>query len=79
MGSKNLKAIVVKGTGKVKVADESRFREAVRAANESIRNNKLIQEGLSKYGTLTMVPAAQAMGIGTVNNYSGGVMEEEVA
>ena len=79
MGSKNLKAIVVKGTDKVKVADESRFREAVRAANENIRNNKLIQEGLSKYGTLIMVPGAQAMGIGTVKNYSRGVMEEEVA
>jgi len=79
MGSKNLKAIVVEGTGKVKVADESRFREAVRAANENIRNNKLIQEGLSKYGTLTMVPSAQAMGIGTVKNYSRGVMADEVA
>ncbi|TRZ50386.1 MAG: aldehyde ferredoxin oxidoreductase [Dehalococcoidia bacterium] len=79
MGSKNLKAIVVKGTGKAKVADESSFREAVRAANENIRNNKVIQEGLSKYGTLTMIPMAQAMGIATVKNYSTGVMEEEVA
>jgi len=79
MGSKNLKAIVVKGTGKVSVADESRFREAVKAANENIRNNKVIQEGLSKYGTLTMVPMAQAMGIATVKNYSSGVMEEEAA
>lgn len=79
MGSKNLKAIVVKGSGKVTVADESRFREAVRAANENIRNNKVIQEGLKKYGTLTMVPMAQAMGIATVRNYSGGVMDEEVA
>ncbi len=79
MGSKNLKAIVVKGTGKVKVADESRFTKAVRAANENIRNNKVIQEGLKKYGTLTMVPMAQEMGIATVKNYSDGVMDEEVA
>ena len=79
MGSKNLKAIVVKGTGKVRVADESSFTEAVRAANENIRNNKVIQEGLKKYGTLTMVPMGQAMGIATVRNYSGGVMAEEVA
>ena len=79
MGSKNLKAIVVKGTGKAKVADESRFKEAVREANENIRNNKVIQEGLKKYGTLTMVPMGQAMGVATVKNYSGGVMDEEVA
>ena len=79
MGSKNLKAIVVKGTGKAKVADESTFKEAVREANENIRNNKVIQEGLKKYGTLTMVPMGQAMGVATVKNYSGGVMDEEVA
>lgn len=78
MGSKNLKAIVVKGTGKVKVAQESRFREAVKAANEHIRNG-VVQLGLKKYGTLAMVPMGQAMGIATVKNYSGGVMDEEVA
>jgi aldehyde:ferredoxin oxidoreductase len=79
MGSKNLKAIVVKGSGKVEVADESKFREAVREANEIIRGNKIIQEGLGVWGTLNMVPMAQVMGIATVKNYSNGVMEEKVA
>lgn len=79
MGSKNLKAIVVEGTGKVRVADETRFNQAVREATENIRNNEMLQEGLVKSGTLSMEPLAQAMGIANVNNYSGGVMEGEVA
>ena len=79
MGSKNLKAIVVNGTGKVKVADENRFREVVKAANENIRDNKMLQVGLGKWGTLASLPIAQAMGIATVKNYSSGVMDEDVA
>jgi aldehyde:ferredoxin oxidoreductase len=70
MGSKNLKAIVVKGTGKVSAANETEFEEAVREANANIRGNKILQEGLVKFGTLAMVPMAQAMGIATVRNYS---------
>ncbi len=79
MGSKNLKAIVVKGSGKVEVADAGKFNKAVREANENIRGNKIIQEGLSVFGTLNMVPMAQLMGIATVRNYSKGVMEAKVA
>jgi aldehyde:ferredoxin oxidoreductase len=79
MGSKNLKAIVVKGTGKVSAANETEFKEAVKEANANIRGNKILQEGLVKFGTLAMVPMAQAMGIATVRNYSDGLMEEDVA
>lgn len=79
MGSKNLKAIVVKGSGKVEAINEGKFNKAVKEANENMRGNKVIQEGLAKFGTLTMVPMAQAMGIATVRNYSSGVMEEKVA
>lgn len=79
MGSKNLKAIVVKGSGKVEAADERKFSEAVREANEIIRGNKILQEGLGVFGTLNMVPMAQIMGIATVKNYSNGLMKEKVA
>jgi len=79
MGSKNLKAIVVKGSDKVEVADEEKFNKAVREANENIRGNKVIQEGLSVFGTLNMVLMAQTMGIATVRNYSNSVMEDKVA
>ncbi len=78
MGSKNLKAIIVNGNGKVKAVDEGKFSKAVKEAHENIRANKVIQEGLSVWGTLNMVMMAQAMGIATVKNYLNGVMEEKV-
>jgi aldehyde:ferredoxin oxidoreductase len=79
MGSKNLKAIVVNGTGKVRAADQNRFSEVVKVANENIRSNMMLQESLAKFGTLASLPIAQAMGIATVKNYSIGVMDEKVA
>jgi aldehyde:ferredoxin oxidoreductase len=79
MGSKNLKAVVVRGSGKVTPSNETDFAEAVREANEIIRANPIIQDGLAKFGTLNMVPMAQGMGIATVRNYSSGIMEKEVA
>ena len=41
MGSKNLKAIRIGGTGKVNIADESRFREAVKEFRESVMGDKV--------------------------------------
>lgn len=79
MGSKNLKAVVVRGSGKVTPSNETDFAKAVREANEIIRANPIIQDGLAKFGTLNMVPMAQGMGIATVRNYSSGIMEKEVA
>jgi len=79
MGSKNLKAIVAKGSNKTNVADEDKFNETVREANEIIRGNKVIQEGLGVFGTLNMVPMAQGLGIATVKNYTNGLMDEKVA
>jgi len=79
MGSKNLKAVVVRGSGKVTPYNETDFAKAVREANEAIRANPVIQDGLAKFGTLNMVPMAQGMGIATVRNYSSGIMEKEVA
>jgi aldehyde:ferredoxin oxidoreductase len=77
MGSKNLKAIVVKGSSKLQVADKAKFDEVTREANAMIRGNKILQEGLSVSGTLTMLPMAQAQGIATVDNYSKGVMDDK--
>ncbi|MBW1864887.1 MAG: aldehyde ferredoxin oxidoreductase family protein [Deltaproteobacteria bacterium] len=51
MGSKNLKAIVVKGTGGVKVADPKRFMKANTHARKLFKNSRTI-EPMRKYGTL---------------------------
>jgi aldehyde:ferredoxin oxidoreductase len=58
MGSKNLKSIVVKGTGAVRVADPGRFMEAVKQAWKMVKGAKTL-EGMQKYGTLSGLPRKQ--------------------
>lgn len=50
MGSKNLKAIVVKGTGGIKVFKPKKFMKAVADAREMFNNAKSV-ESTNKYGT----------------------------
>ena len=51
MGSKNLKAIVVKGTGSITVADPKGFMEAVRIARKLFEEASTLK-GMRRYGTL---------------------------
>lgn len=51
MGAKNLKAIAVKGSGAVKVADPQRFLQAV-ADTRALFKNAGTLESMRKYGTL---------------------------
>jgi len=55
MGSKNLKAIAVRGTGAVKVAQPERFMEAVDKARSKIESSEMLK-GLTKYGTQGIFP-----------------------
>ncbi|KYK27743.1 MAG: hypothetical protein AYK19_21295 [Theionarchaea archaeon DG-70-1] len=50
MGSKNLKAIVIKGTQKIEFAHEEKFRKAVKKAQKIINENSFIPLR-RKYGT----------------------------
>ena len=52
MGSKNLKAVAVRGTGGVKVADPQGFREAAIEAYGLLKQNPVSAEGLPALGTL---------------------------
>lgn len=56
MGSKNLKAIVVKGTGGVRVADPKLFMETVYRVREMFKYAKSL-ETMRKYGTLAGLQA----------------------
>jgi len=50
-GSKNLKAIIVRGAKDVRVADSERFMDIVRRVIERIRNDK-VRESFTKWGIL---------------------------
>lgn len=58
MGSKNLKALVAKGTGSVKVAEPERFMRAVMNCREMFKKPKSIKH-FQKYGTLGLMQRKQ--------------------
>ncbi len=69
LGSKKLKAIVVKGRYRPKVADEGRLKVAVRMALDLIKENPITAEGLPKYGTSILVHAINTHGIFPIKNF----------
>lgn len=75
MGSKNLKAIVVRGTGDVKVADPTKFREAVLAAFKKIKESPVTSQGLPTYGTAVLVNVINQHGAFPTRNFQTGVFE----
>ncbi len=58
MGSKNLKAIVAKGTGSIEVADPALFMETVAKVRKMFARAN-IREKFRKYGTLFCLPRKQ--------------------
>lgn len=62
MGSKNLKAVVVKGSGRVSAADDDAFKAAREAALKKIKENPVTGEGLPAYGTAVLVNIINGVG-----------------
>lgn len=58
MGSKNLKAIVARGTGSIRVAQPERFMKIVSEIREMFKKGESLQE-TRKYGTLGKLEAKQ--------------------
>lgn len=74
MGAKNLKAIAVRGTGELGVADLSRFKRLLVEAYKTIKDNPA-SRGRIRYGTAETVAIAHEMGVMPVKNFSRGVFE----
>ncbi|QTX33004.1 aldehyde ferredoxin oxidoreductase family protein [Aminithiophilus ramosus] len=62
MGSKNLKAVVVRGTKGVKVADGKAFMDAVRQCRDKLAANPVTSGGLPAYGTNVLVNILNSVG-----------------
>ena len=73
MGSKNLKAVAVRGTGAVRVADVDAFRAAMLKARDMIRNHPVGGGGLKMYGTDVLVNILNESGGLPTRNYREGV------
>lgn len=81
MGSKNLKAIAVKGSGKVELADEEGLKEIVSKHIKTIRENGVTGTGLPTYGSAVLVNIINESGIMPTNNFQTSVFEasEEIS
>ncbi|MEW6547816.1 MAG: aldehyde ferredoxin oxidoreductase family protein [Bacillota bacterium] len=76
MGSKNLKAIAVRGTGPVRVADKEAFKAARKRAMEKILTHPVTSAGLPAYGTAVLVNVINAHGAFPTRNFQTGVFPE---
>ncbi len=70
MGSKNLKAIAVRGTLGVQVNDPMKFMQATGAANQILADNAVTGEGLPTYGTQVLMNVINETGALPTRNAS---------
>ena len=69
MGSKNLKAVVVRGSGKVEAADPEKTKELVKALIARIREHPVTGGGLPTHGTAVLVNIINASGVYPTENF----------
>ncbi len=74
LGSKNIKAISIKGTKLVCVKDLERFRKAINKAIDELNASAAIEE-LSDFGTAPTMWFCHQEGLLPVNNYQKGTAE----
>lgn len=69
MGSKNLKAIVVEGSKKPRIADPEQFDFVVYEARKQIKANPITSKGLPQFGTSMLVNILNEIGAFPTRNY----------
>ncbi|MTI94414.1 MAG: aldehyde ferredoxin oxidoreductase [Firmicutes bacterium] len=79
LGSKNLKAVVVKGSKKVAVANPEKLKEITGAAIKKIREHGVTGQGLPAYGTAVLVNIINENGVFPTNNFQEGVFKDAEA
>ena len=76
MGSKNLKAIAVKGTGKTEVFSDDKVKEVTAACMKAIKENGVTGGGLPTYGTAVLVNIINENGVHPTNNFQKSYFEK---
>ena len=75
MGSKKLKAVAVRGTGSVAVADPPGFRAVCLDALEKLKNGPVTGTGLPRFGTAVLVNIINEHGAFPTRNFQAGQFE----
>lgn len=79
MGSKNLKAIVIKkGKGKAGIHDEKLLDQFVKSAFDKIKVSPITRAGLPEFGTAGLVNIMNDLGMFPIENFSKGYSPEAV-
>jgi len=78
MGSKNLKAIVARGTGSIRVAEPEKFMKVVSELRKRIKTAKCASE-MQKYGSLWILPAKQEVCGVAYKNFQECRMPDDMA
>jgi len=76
MGSKKLKAIVVRGRGEIPLANRYAFMKEVKRSLQVIKGHPITGDGLGRYGTAVLVHLINKAGVFPVKNYSAAVLDE---
>ena len=76
MGYKQLKAIVVRGTGKVNIANEGEFDEIYDESRVVIRKHPITDKSLPTLGTAVLVNIVNEYGMYPTRNFQEGVFED---
>jgi aldehyde:ferredoxin oxidoreductase len=76
MGSKKLKALVVKGTGTPGVAEPEKLREVVERARRLIKKNAVTDKSLPVYGTSVLVNVINEAGMLPTFNFQEGTFND---
>jgi aldehyde:ferredoxin oxidoreductase len=69
MGSKNLKAVVVKGTGSIEISDKAEFAKQKKSINRLLIASPTINKGLAVFGTPFLMKISNWMKILPVANF----------
>ncbi|MBC7224723.1 MAG: aldehyde ferredoxin oxidoreductase family protein, partial [Anaerolineae bacterium] len=75
MGSKNLKAVAVRGTGGIQAADPKAFYQTARKMIKACKDAEALK-AWQRYGTTMVVSWVQEVGAFPTRNFSTGVFEE---
>lgn len=76
MGSKNLKAIVVKGNNKVEIAEPDKLKEVFSVCMKKIKENGVTGQGLPAYGTAVLVNIINENGVFPTNNFQYSTFDQ---
>lgn len=71
MGSKNLKAIAVRGTNTIAIADKDKLKEARKVFTKAMKDSEVLYPAFSKIGTPMVVDHTCHMGIFPTKNFLG--------